>query len=591
MIKHLLLITALLSLLSACDTQNAASKSPDDVLFEAFLEEEWQAFLKENPVAASGQGDRRYNAQLRDASAEGYIRRHASDKVFATRLAKIDRTALSPANTLNYDLMGFVLQHRIALAPFRGYRVPLLSDYGFHIEATFIPRTHPFATEADYEAYILRLEAIPAFFNDNITNMRQGMKDGFTMPQEIMPGVLSIIEGQQWKNAAETPFWRPLRSRPAFLDGTTWQTIRTKAEAALIDKVLPAYRDFYRFMADDYAPATRDTIGAHDLPNGASYYDALIHYYTNLDMTADQVHQLGLKEVARIRADMDQIIEQVNFQGSFADFIEFLRTDQQFYPASSRDLLMTASYYAKKADGKLPAYFTKLPRQPYRVAPVPAELAPNYTAGRYSEAPLASLRPGEYWVNTYALQTRPLYTIPALTLHESVPGHHLQTALALEMENVPPFRLNFYPHAFGEGWGLYTEKLGVEMDFYETPYEDFGRLTYEMWRACRLVVDTGMHAKGWSRQKAFDYLADNTALSLQEVKTEIDRYIAWPGQALAYKMGELKIWELRHKAETALGAEFDIRHFHDAVVSQGGIPLPLLEGLIDSYIADAKRQP
>ncbi len=321
-----------------------------------------------------------------------------------------------------------------------------------------------------------------------------------------------------------------------------------------------------------------------------AYYDALVRYFTNLEVTPDQVHEIGLGEVARIRSEMETVIRQTGFKGDFAAFLKFLRTDPRFYAHTPDELLKDASYIAKQIDGILPGYFGKLPRLPYSVQPVPAELAPNYTGGRYSPPPIGGNKGGEFWVNTYALEKRPLYVLTALALHEAVPGHHLQGSLARELENVPPFRLDLYPHAFGEGWGLYSEKLGKEMGMYKTPYDEFGRLTYEMWRACRLVVDTGMHAKGWSRDRAMEYLASNTALSLHEVRTETDRYIAWPGQALAYKMGELKILELRAKAHDALGERFDLRAFHDAVLENGGVPLPILEHQIDEYIAAAQKK-
>ena len=287
---------------------------------------------------------------------------------------------------------------------------------------------------------------------------------------------------------------------------------------------------------------------------------------------------------------MNRVIKRTGFKGSFEEFIDYLRSDEQFYAKTPEALLERAAWISKDIDGRLPAYFGKLPRQPYSVEPVPAEIAQNYTTGRYISAPAGGDRGGQYWVNTYALDKRPLYQLTALTLHEAVPGHHLQSALALEIENMPEFRKQFYPHAFGEGWGLYAEKLGVEMGVYETPYDDFGRLSYEMWRACRLVIDTGIHAKGWTRQQALDYLASNTALSLHNVQTEVDRYIAWPGQALAYKMGELTLWELRHKAERELGDKFDVRDFHDAVLTSGGLPLGILRNRIDAYIADTKAK-
>jgi uncharacterized protein (DUF885 family) len=377
---------------------------------------------------------------------------------------------------------------------------------------------------------------------------------------------------------------------PDTIGATDQERLKSAARSAIESDAIPAYRRLLEFFNKEYLPAARRTIGASDLPDGQAYYAALVRYFTNLDVTPDEVHEVGLKEVARIRAEMDAVIKETGFKGDFAAFLKFLRTDPRFYAKTPDELLKDASYIAKQIDGMLPGYFGKLPRLPYSVQPVPAELAPNYTAGRYTPPPIGGTKGGEYWVNTYALDKRPLYALPALTLHEAVPGHHLQGALARELENVPAFRLDFYPHAFGEGWGLYSEKLGKEMGLYKTPYDEFGRLTYEMWRACRLVVDTGMHAKGWSREQALEYLGSNTALPLHEVRTETDRYIAWPGQALAYKMGELKILELRKKAHDTLGEHFDLRAFHDAVLENGGVPLPILEHQIDEYIAAGQKK-
>jgi uncharacterized protein (DUF885 family) len=323
------------------------------------------------------------------------------------------------------------------------------------------------------------------------------------------------------------------------------------------------------------------------LPEGEAYYADLVRYFTTLpDATARQIHDTGLAEVVRIRAEMETIVQEVGFQGSFAEFLAFLRSDPQFYARTPEQLLWQAAWITREIDGHMPDFFGRIPRAPYTVKPVPKALAPNYTGGRYNPGPLGAA--GEYWVNTYKLENRPLYVLPALSLHEAAPGHHTQGSLSRELENVPLFRRNFYPHAFGEGWGLYSEYLGVEMGVYHTPYERFGRLTYEMWRAVRLVVDTGMHAFGWSRQRALDFMTENTALSAHEIRTEIDRYIAWPGQALAYKTGELKIKALRSRAERELGDGFDVRAFHDAVLGQGGVTLPVLEKQIDAYITRAR---
>ena len=342
-------------------------------------------------------------------------------------------------------------------------------------------------------------------------------------------------------------------------------------------------------MVEEYIPGAKQDIGEYSFPNGKAYYQQQIKEYTTLDLTPKEIHDIGWKEVKRIRSEMEQVIKQVEFDGSFSEFLEFLRTDDQFYAKSAEELLKEASYIAKKMDGKLPELFTKLPRQPYTVNPVPEQIAANYTTGRYVSAPLDSTRPGQYWVNTYGLKKRPLYNLEALTVHEAVPGHHLQAALSKELDHLPKFRRYNYISAYGEGWGLYCEKLAKEVGFYQDPYSEFGRLTYEMWRAMRLVVDTGMHAFGMSRDEAIKLMEDNTALSKHNVRTEIDRYIGWPAQALSYKLGEIKIWELRAKAEKALDAKFDIRTFHDAILSQGSVPLNVLEQIVDGYIDEHKE--
>jgi uncharacterized protein (DUF885 family) len=363
--------------------------------------------------------------------------------------------------------------------------------------------------------------------------------------------------------------------------------LRDGGRAAIGEAVVPAYRSLLDFFTREYIPGARTTIGASALPDGVRYYAWLVRYYTTLDTTSDDVHAIGRREVARIRDEMQAVVRGLDFDGDLDAFIEHLRTDPRFYAKTPDELLKRAAWIAKRMDGKLPSLFGRLPRQPYGVEPVPDDLAPKYTGGRYVGAPLDSTRGGTYWVNTYALETRPLYTQEALTLHEAVPGHHLQIALAKELEGLPAFRRYGYVNAFGEGWGLYAERLGLEAGFYADPYGNFGRLTYEMWRACRLVVDTGLHAKGWTRAQAIEFMATNTALSRHEITTEVDRYISWPGQALAYKMGELKLRELRARAEKALGERFDVRAFHDAVLANGAVPLDVLEEQVEELIASA----
>ena len=551
----------------------------------------WTNELAENPLSATYSGVEGYNDKMPSAAPADQARRLDESKAFLARLEAADLGAASDDDRLNASLLGFILRHLIALGAFDGWRIPFLSDSGFHNEFSFVVDATPFRNEADYRAYLARLGALPAYLDQNVLNMRQGLKDGFTQPKEILAGILPSFEAQASPAALDHPLYAPFKTMPASIPKSRAKALREEGEALIGGTVIPAFRRAYEFMRDDYAPNAAEKIGASNLPGGGAYYEALVRYYTTRDdVTADGIHQLGLKEVARIRKEMDGVIKRTGFDGEFAAFLDFLRTDPQFYAKTPEELLERAAYLSKTIDGKLPGYFGKLPRQPYSVEAVPDEIAPNYTSGRYVAAPPGGTRGGRYWVNTYALDKRPLYELPALTLHEAVPGHHLQGALAYEVDGAPEFRKQFYPHAFGEGWGLYSEKLGVEMGLYQTPYEEFGRLSMEMWRACRLVIDTGIHAKGWTRQQALDYLSDNTALSLKNVQVEVDRYIAWPGQALAYKMGELTIWELRRKAEKALGGKFDTREFHDVVLDQGGLPLVVLGEQVDAYIARKKAE-
>jgi uncharacterized protein (DUF885 family) len=384
-------------------------------------------------------------------------------------------------------------------------------------------------------------------------------------------------------------FWKPFTAFPPGVPSAETERLRAAGREAIAKSVVPAYTSLLQFFTAEYRPGARETLGAYELPDGKAYYGWLVKHFTTLDTTPEEIHQIGLAEVDRIRREMDDVVKKTGFQGSFAQFLEFLRTDPRFYAKTPEELLKQAAWIAKRMDAKLPSLFGRLPRQPYGVEPVPDDLAPKYTGGRYVGAPLDGRRAGTYWVNTYALETRPLYQLESLTLHEAVPGHHLQGALTKELEGLPPFRRYSYVNAFGEGWGLYSERLGIEAGFYQDPYSDFGRLSYEMWRAARLVVDTGIHAMGWTRQQAIDYMSERTALSRHEVTNEIDRYISWPGQALAYKMGEIKIRELRARAEKQLGEHFDVRAFHDAVLANGSVPLDVLEQQIDAFIASRKN--
>lgn len=550
----------------------------------ALFDAEWQARLARDPFFATTQGDTCYNDRVPDPSAKAQARHLAEDRAFLDRLQAIDRTALDAADRLNAELFAFDLQSRIARAEFRPWRIPFVSDSGFHTRPAFVIEATPMGSVADFEAYIARLRALPGYIDAHIANMRQGLADGFTMPRAILKKVEPSFAAHAVESVEDSVFLAPFMTLPDTLSEQSSARLRAAGRAAVEEAALPAYRRLLAFFRNDYMPGARATLAATALPDGVSYYRMLVRNYTTLKLTPEAIHAIGLEEAERIRAEMEVIIDETGFDGDFAAFIDFLRTDPRFYADSPEALLKAAALIAKRVDGRLPAFFGHLPRMPYGIRAVPGSIALNYTTGRYWP-PIPGRRGGLYMVNTHALDKRPLYVLPALTVHEAVPGHHLQTALAREIPDVPDFRKNLYVVAFGEGWGLYSEKLGAEMGIYRTPYERFGRLTYEMWRAGRLVVDTGIHAKGWSRERAVKFFRENSALSLHNIETEVDRYISWPGQALGYKMGELKILELRRRAEAALGAGFDLRAFHDAVLEAGSLPLPILERRIDAFIA------
>jgi len=497
------------------------------------------------------------------------------------KLSAIDRSQLSEQDQINADIFAFILEDEIARVDYQSYLIPFNAEGGFYNR---LRASRWYRSADDYQRYHERLAAFPAYLEANMDLMRLGIEKGIVSPRVTAKNYEVLTAPYRFEDMAENPLFDPYEERPAGIQPAEWKSLREKGMSIIKDQVLPAYAKLHTFMQEIYLPAAREKVGISEIPNGKAYYEQRIRHFTTLDMTPEEVFQKGQEEVARIRAEMEQIIKDLKFEGSFDDFLTFLRTDPQFYSETPRDLLKEASYFAKKIDGKLPAYFEKLPRLTYGVEPVPAAIAPNYTGGRYSTGSVRNNRAGQYWVNTYKLDSRPLYVLPSLTLHEAVPGHHLQAALAQEQEGGPDFRRSNYISAFGEGWALYCEYLGEEMGIYETPYEQFGRLTYEMWRACRLVVDVGMHYKGWSRQKALDFLSSNTALSIHECNTEIDRYIGWPGQAVSYKIGELTIRRLRKEAEAAMGDDFDLRAFHQCILENGAVPLFVLEEQIEQMI-------
>ena len=565
-------------LIAGCGQRNAA------VELHAIFDEAWQFRLQENPLFATSVGVHTSGDRLPSLAPEDLLRRQRYWKVTLDRLNQIALESLGKRDQINTRIFKRSIEDRLAGYKFKSYLMPFNADSGFHTGLARLAKRVPLATVQDYENYIARLRAIPRYMDEHLAFMQEGIDAGMTVPKVVLDGYEVTIETHVVDDATESVFYEPFETFPVAVPLKHHERLRAEGKQAIMEAAVEGYRTFLEYFVGEYVPNARETIGASELPNGRAYYEQQVKHYTTLDLTAAEIHQIGLQEVERIHEEMMMVIDEVGFKGSFADFLTFLRTDSQFYVETPEDLLKEASYIAKRMDAKLPSLFGHLPRLPYGVESVPDHIAPKYTAGRYVGPSEGSTEPGYYWVNTYALESRPLYNLEALTFHEAAPGHHLQNAIARELKDLPNFRRFSYLSAFGEGWGLYCEWLGLEAGFYTDPYSNFGRLTYEMWRACRLVVDTGMHAMGWTRDRAMDFLASNTALPLYEVRTETDRYISWPGQALAYKMGELKIKELRRHAEDVLAQDFDVREFHDVVLGNGSVPLDVLEEQVKSWV-------
>jgi uncharacterized protein (DUF885 family) len=548
----------------------------------------WETRLRESPMFATSVGRHEYDDRLSSVTPADLERRHEYSKGVLAELATIDRSKLPPAEIVNYDMFKQQLENGIRSYDLGDYQIAFTADSGFHTGFSRLAQEMPMATVKDYENYISRLKAWPRYVREEIALMRMGLKRGMTVPRATLDGYDHTMSAHVVDDVTKSVFWRPFEKFPSTVPASEGERLRQAGRTAVMDGAVAGYRELLEFFTKEYLPGARTTLAASDLPNGRAYYALKIKEFTTLDLTPEEIHKIGLSEVDRIAGEMNAVMKQVGFQGDFAAFLQFLRTDPRFYAKTPEELLMRAAWIAKEMDGKLPSLFKTLPRLPYTVEPVPPDIAPKYTSGRYVGPAEGSTQPGIYWVNTYKLDSRPLYNLEALTFHESVPGHHLQISLSRELSDLPNFRRYSYNSAFGEGWGLYCEWLGLEAGFYKDPYSNFGRLTYEMWRACRLVVDTGIHSMGWTRQQAIDYMATRTALPLHEVETEVDRYISWPGQALAYKLGELKIKELRKRAEQALGTRFDVRAFHDVVLGSGAVPLGVLEANVDRWIAAQK---
>ena len=552
--------------------------------FAALVERMWQFQLEQDPLFATSVGEHRYNDRLPAVSRADSERRNAAQVAFLERLDQILRDQLSANDRINYDILHRQITDGLAEFAFGSHFMPITQRSGFHIWFPELPRDIPLNTLIDYENYIARLRAFGDYADGHIGLMREGIAAERVLPAIALEGWSQAIDAQITDDPESSLLYVPFKEFPATIFAGEHDRLRVAAREAISTSVVPGYRRFRRFMEEEYVPGARDSVGISAVPGGREFYRHRVRRYTTLALTPEEVHQTGLAEVKRIRTEMDQIIRRVEFDGDFAAFTKFLREAPQFYASSSEELLKEVSLVLKKMDGQLPTLFSRLPRLPYGLREVPEYIAPRATAAYYQRPTGDGTKAGFFYMNTYNLKSRPLYTIEALSLHEAVPGHHLQIALQQEMEELPNFRRYSGFTAFIEGWALYAERLGREVGFYEDPYSDFGRLTMEIWRACRLVVDTGIHYNGWTRQRAIDYLHNNSAMSLHNIRAEVDRYITWPGQALAYKTGEMKIRELRQQAEAKLGERFDIRAFHDVVLGSGGVPLDVLEANVKAWV-------
>jgi uncharacterized protein (DUF885 family) len=563
--------------------QSPASKALHD-LFAA----EWDYDMQQRPEEASSLGDRRWNDRWTDESLEAHARRHEHDQDVLTRLARVDRNALSPADQLNYDLFKKRYSDRLEGYKFHWFLLPLNQREGIQTSEDLADALR-FETLKDYEDWIARLRAFPVLVEQTIALMRQGIRERMVHPQVIMQRIPGQIDKQLVTDPATSGFYKPFRHFSQNISAADQQRLETTARQAIEQQVVPAFQKFKQFFVQEYLPAGYDHVGAWQLPHGDELYAYDVRRYTTTNQTPEQVHQTGLKEVARINAEMQQVMQQTGFKGSRQEFFQYLRTDPQFFYKSPDDLFEAYKALAKTVDPNLVKMFKTLPRQPYGVEAIPAAVAPDTTTAYYRAGALDGSRAGTYFVNLYKPDTRPKWEMMALTLHESVPGHHLQIARAQELGEMPMFRRMGGYTAYVEGWGLYAESLGDGMGLYSDPYSKFGQLTYEMWRAVRLVVDTGIHAKHWTRDQAIQYFKENAPKHELDIVNEIDRYIAWPGQALAYKTGELKIKELRSRARQELGDKFDIKEFHDVVLGSGAVPLDILERTVNTWIANQRN--
>ena len=554
----------------------------------AIFEAAWKQYLADEPTEASQLGVHEYDAFWPDVSLGAIEKRHNRDLAFLGQLDQIERAKLNRTDRISYELFRQGLEFSIAGYRFRGYLLPINQRGGLQ-DAGNLADALRFEKKSDYEAWLERMANFPTYADQTIALMREGMRRGIVHAEVVMKRVPRQVEAQIVDDPAESMFYQPFERFPKSFATETQERLRQNASRLILKRINPAYERLLAFLQQEYLPACHDEVGFWQMPDGKEFYAFEARRFTTTDLTPGEIHEIGLREVARIRGEMEQIVEEVEWQGTFREFLDHLRTDPKFYYEDSQQLLEGYRSLCKRIDPQLVKLFGRLPRMPYGVEPIPEAMAPDTTTAYYRQPAADGSRAGTYFVNLYKPETRPKYEMEVLSAHEAVPGHHLQIALAMEMEGLPEFRRYSSYTSYVEGWALYSEGLGEELGLYEDPYSKFGQLTYEMWRAVRLVVDTGIHEKRWPRQQAIDFFAANTPKPILDIENEVDRYIAWPGQALAYKIGELKIKELRARAEAELGNRFDIRAFHDTILAEGAVTLDILESQIDNWIAEQKQ--
>jgi uncharacterized protein (DUF885 family) len=577
--RHFLVLLAA-SLIAVPGTSQAA-----DARLQALFDAAWEADLRDNPTTADYYGDHRYSDQWPDLSTAAFEARYARYAAVLAELKTIPRDGLSNADKLNYDLFAQDFERRLAAQPFKPWLYEAIRPRDGVQSASELAELLPFATVADYEAWVARLGKFGTYVDQNIALLETAIREKRTQPHSIMVRIPEQLANQIPANPEDSPFFAPFTRMPEGIGEDDRARLIGAGGRAIVEVVIPAFKRLDAFFRDRYLPAARSSDGIWDTPDGLAFYANRAAFHTTTGLTPDDIHEIGLREVARIRAEMDGVIERVGFKGSFEEFLTFLRTDPQFYYRTPEELFTAYAAMAKRIDPELVKLFGKLPRTPNGVRAIPMTSAPDTTTAYYMGPAIDGTRAGYYYVNLYRPEVRPKYEIPVLSVHEAVPGHHLQIALAMEDKSLPLFRRNADFTAYIEGWALYSERLGEQMGLYDDPYDKFGQLTYDMWRAVRLVVDTGIHAKQWTRQQAIDYFKANAAKTEADIVNEVDRYIAWPGQALAYKIGQLRILDLRREAQTALGEKFDIRAFHDTVLASGAVPLDVLTSRVEAWIA------